>query len=90
MGRGHKFLLFPYFFPDMSLLRLCKTGRDKRANIAALRQAKIYPPRQAAAAAIHKMEHFTLWIAARGLQLVHCGSQKIKKMKNEREGERES
>ena len=31
-------------------------GRDKRAYIAALRQAKIYPPRQAAAAAIHKVE----------------------------------
>ena len=28
-------------------------GRDKRAYIAALRQAKIYPPRQAAAAADH-------------------------------------
>ena len=33
-----------------------KLGRDKRANIAALRQAKIYPPRQAAAAA--------MWIVA--------------------------
>ena len=40
-------------------------GRDKRANIAALRQAKIYPPRQAAAAAmwiaaatIHEMDYF--------------------------------
>ena len=37
-------------------------GRDKRAYIAALRQAKICPPQQAAAA------------ADRGLRLVHCGS----------------
>ena len=28
-------------------------GRDKRANVAALRQAKIYPPQQAAAAGDH-------------------------------------
>ena len=33
-----------------------KLGRDKRANIGALRQAKIYPPWQAEAA--------TMWIAA--------------------------
>ena len=44
----------------MSVLRFTNTktllswGRDKRAFIAALRQAKIYPPRQAAAAAIHR------------------------------------
>ena len=30
-------------------------GRDKRAYIAALRKAKIYPPRQAAAAAMHEL-----------------------------------
>ena len=37
-------------------------GRDKRAYIVALRQAKIYQPQQGAAA------------ADRGLGLVHCGS----------------
>ena len=49
-----------------SLLRVHFRGRDKRANIAALRQGKIYPLWQAAAAAmwivaaaIHEMEHFT-------------------------------
>ena len=41
-------------------------GRDKRAHIVALRQAKFYPPRQAAAAAIHEVE----CSSARGLQLV--------------------
>ena len=42
------------------------SGRDKRAYIAVLRQAKIYPPRQAEAA------------ADRGVvQLVHCGGSCI-------------
>ena len=35
-----------------------KMGRDKRAYIAALRQAKFYPPWQAAAAAMHIL-HFS-------------------------------
>ena len=34
---------------------LIETGRDKRTRIAALRQAKSYPPRQAAAAVIHDL-----------------------------------
>ena len=55
-------------------------GRDKRANIAALRQAKIYSPRQAAAAA--------MWIAAAAMhegeysacalqRLMNCGGDAI-------------
>ena len=43
-------------------------GRDKRAYIAVTREAKIYPPRQAAAAAIYEPQSMrTLgisWIAA--------------------------
>ena len=47
-------------------------GRDKRAYIVALRQAKIYPPRQAGAAEIHEIPN----VPSRGLrQLVDCGSQ---------------
>ena len=36
--------LIPLIFPER--FKALKVGRDKRANIAALRQAKIYPPRQ--------------------------------------------
>ena len=54
-------------------------GRDKRAYIAALRQAKFYPPWQAAAAAdralraaIHKLLHSTSCFAARALRQPQC------------------
>ena len=59
------------FFSSHNLM-----GRDKRAYIAMLRQAKIYPPRQAAAATIHELPQSTRWIIIScGLrQLVDCGS----------------
>ena len=70
---------------DLSL----KTGTDKRAYIAAPRQAKIYPPWQAAKAAIHRQivdcgcHNAQAAIqevecsSDRGLRLVHCGGAAI-------------
>ena len=43
-------------------------GRDKRAYIAALRQAKIYPPRQAAAATDRALWQQNLKVAFKGLR----------------------
>ena len=62
------FHLMPIFCTFMFQTCTCSnfSGRDKRAYIAVLRQAKIYPPRQAEAA------------ADRGVvQLVHCGGSCI-------------
>ena len=58
-------------------------GRDKRAYISALRQANIYSPRQAAAAAIQEPQSTRWIITSRGLrQLVDCGKVSMNKHRN--------
>ena len=49
-----------------------------------LRQAEIYPPRQAEAAAIHEMEHFTSWIAARALRQPSIAARALRRRHNRR------
>ena len=48
-------------------------GPYKRAYIAAVWQAKFYLPRQAAAAAEHKLQYTSRNVVAHVLRLVYCG-----------------
>ena len=56
----------------------CRNARDELHSISHIREReresylkKIF------AAAIHKVDHYILWIAARGLRLVHCGGAAV-------------